>query len=714
MIRVDNRLRFLRSITDSLSVSAEPNKPNVGFVACIEGGVLEAQALLLFESIRHYAGRFRDCPIYALSPRSGHSISERARYKLDKLRVTYIDAVLNTECREYGSANRVAAAAYIEQVHPHEILVILDSDTLFLREPDNVLLPPDVDVAVRPVDVKGMCTAGSADPFDSYWRDLCRCCGVDYEAIPWTESFVDQHRIKASYNGGLVIVRGKLGILRQWADFFFASVRQRLLPYSEDRRFRSGAGWIESSASRLWGSNQAALSLAIWSNTPRVQELLPTYNYPLHLHNEIDAATANAVFPHLVHVHYHWLLEEKYTLNPLFDSAGPLSPRQRDWLGVTTFEQLREADDSNGNRGHRVAQAEVVELADNSRAAGGYSPPPICIAGMHRSGTSMVARLMHCCGVFLGSDDELKQPASDNPEGFWENLQFVRLNEDIIAQYGGKWDAPPAFHARWESAPELSPLRERADELIEEYRRHRRWGWKDPRNSLTLPFWQQVIPDIKVIVCVRNPLEVAPSLFARGDSIEYSPFELWLTYNRQILSAVPSERRLVTHYQSYFEDPGAELRRVLKWLDLHVSDEAISRACARVSASLRHYRMTTSELIVAGLPNELLDLYFRLCAEAGPVYHGFMERDPLPEIEQTAGSFTAKDYAYKLQLMQVGARLMRSEQKLRSLENGVIYLNTKLQSHDTDLASLRPVHRLLKALRAIRTRLWARSRRERS
>ena len=212
------------SPTDLLSVSAEASIPNVGFVACIEGGILEAQALLLFESIRQYAGRFRDCPIYALSPRSGHSISKRARDKLDELKVNYIDVILNTECREYGSANRVAAAAYIEKVYPHEILVILDSDTLFLREPEKILLPPDVDVAVRPVDLKGMCTNGPADLFDSYWRDLCRCCSVDYEGIPWSESFVDRQRIKATYNGGLVVVRGKLGILRQWASFFFASI----------------------------------------------------------------------------------------------------------------------------------------------------------------------------------------------------------------------------------------------------------------------------------------------------------------------------------------------------------------------------------------------------------------------------------------------------------------------------------------------------------
>lgn len=319
-------------------MSVETNTPNVGFVACIEGGVLEAQALLLFESIRLYAGRFRNCPIYALSPRPGHAISIDARSKLDALGITYIDAILNTECQEYGSANRVAAAAYIEEMYPHEILVILDSDTLFLREPERILLPAHVDVAVRPVDVKGMCTVGSADAFDSYWRELCRCCGVEYEEIPWTESFVDRRRIKASYNGGLVIVRANLGIMQRWADFFFASVRQRLTPYAAEWRLRSGVRWIDSTASRLWGSNQAALSLAIWSKTRRVQELPPIYNYPLHQHHQIDSEIVHRVFPHLVHVHYHWLLAEHPARNPLFDSAGPLTLSQHDWLRAAITE----------------------------------------------------------------------------------------------------------------------------------------------------------------------------------------------------------------------------------------------------------------------------------------------------------------------------------------------------------------------------------------
>jgi hypothetical protein len=306
------------------------SQPNLAFVACIEGGVLEAQALILFESIRRYTGRFSDCGIYALSPRPDHAISSAARTKLDQLNVIYIDKILNTDCQEYGSANRVAAAAYVEVTHPHDILVILDSDTLFLREPDKFLLAHDLDVLVRPVDLKGMCTSGPTDPYDKYWQDLCRCCHVDYNEIPDTETFVDRQRIKASYNGGLVVARGNLGILERWANFFFASVRRGLTPYAKEWRLRSGVSWIDSKASKLWGSNQAALSLAIWSTTRRVCESSPTYNYPLHLHDRIDPNVVETVFPHLVHVHYHWLLEDDN--NPLFRSDGPMSSEQQQWL----------------------------------------------------------------------------------------------------------------------------------------------------------------------------------------------------------------------------------------------------------------------------------------------------------------------------------------------------------------------------------------------
>src|SRR4051794_6148952 len=106
---------------------------------------------------------------------------------------------------------------------------------------------------------------------------------------------------------------------------------------------------------------------------------------------------------------------------------------------------------------------------------------PICITGMHRSGTSMVARLLHASGLHLGAESDLMAPQPDNPDGFCEHLKFLAINEDRLNGQGGGWDYPPApeFLA-YEGACGL--LRHRAEALVHEFEGHEPWGWKDPRN----------------------------------------------------------------------------------------------------------------------------------------------------------------------------------------------------------------------------------------
>jgi hypothetical protein len=133
----------------------------------------------------------------------------------------------------------------------------------------------------------------------------------------------------------------------------------------------------------------------------------------------------------------------------------------------------------------------------------------VCICGMHRSGTSMVSNTLSRCGIYLGPEDVLKRAGADNELGFWENDAFVAINDDLLRQVFGGWDAPPVWFNGWENEPHLESLRERARQLIDQHRDRPIWGWKDPRSSLTLPFWKRLIPDLKVVICLRNPLEVA-------------------------------------------------------------------------------------------------------------------------------------------------------------------------------------------------------------
>jgi hypothetical protein len=285
----------------------------VTFVLCIENNAIRTQALLLCESIRRFGGRHCRAPILAVSPRAGLGVDRGTRRTLEAMDVEYVEQPLNIICQEYGSANRVLAAAWAEARASSEWIVVLDSDTMFLDEP---ALPEDADVAVRPVDSKGSTTEGPGDPFEDYWAQLADLQRVSIACLPFVATTDGEHRVRASYNGGLVVVRRDRGILTAWADLFARSVSAGLKPWrNNSMNIYASTGYVGREASEYWGSNQAALALAIWSTTRRVCHYPDTYNVPLHLMMSRPDLRTRRQSP-LVHVHYHSVFTE-----PTYQSA---------------------------------------------------------------------------------------------------------------------------------------------------------------------------------------------------------------------------------------------------------------------------------------------------------------------------------------------------------------------------------------------------------
>jgi hypothetical protein len=245
---------------------------------------------------------------------------------------------------------------------------------------------------------------------------------------------------------------------------------------------------------------------------------------------------------------------------------------------------------------------------------------PVAIAGMHRSGTSMVTRLLNLCGLYLGDEEDLFYIAKDNPEGFWENDKFLKINEEILTSFSAGWDVPPVLEGGWENSPHLTAISQKAKLYIKDISQQPLYGWKDPRNSLTLAFWKKLVPNLKVIICVRNPYEVYLSLAKRGYASSVFSYNLWLAYNQQLMDSTQPGERIFTHYDSFFQNPQAELRRLLGFLEMNVPDETIETACRTVSTHLRHNQSSIHEFYATNPSGKLLDLYREFCLRAGPVY----------------------------------------------------------------------------------------------
>lgn len=228
-------------------------------------------------------------------------------------------------------------------------------------------------------------------------------------------------------------------------------------------------------------------------------------------------------------------------------------------------------------------------------------PDVVCVLGMHRSGTSLVMRAANALGVALGPEEHLMPPVEDNPTGFWEHELLTELNDEILAAFGGSWHDPPPLPPGWEDDPRIEELRLRARRVVaEDFADLPRWGWKDPRACLTLPFWQRVMPPMGYVICLRNPLDVARSLERRNGFPIRKGIDLWLAYLGGALGQTVGQPRLLLFYEDFVEDWRRGLRGLAAFIgrpEQAEQPEVRSTVEAFVAADLRHHRSGLAEVL---------------------------------------------------------------------------------------------------------------------
>jgi len=200
----------------------------------------------------------------------------------------------------------------------------------------------------------------------------------------------------------------------------------------------------------------------------------------------------------------------------------------------------------------------------------------ICVLGMHRSGTSMLARVLNICGLSLGdSIDVVEQDEKSlkgNETGHWENTKFSFINREILTIFTGSdnWQSNPNFPEYWYKDKRLSDTRLKAKKLIKEFdNKYQIWGWKDPRTCLTLPFWQNLLIDRLVfIIPIRDPVDTSTSLYKRNGIDPETGKHLWSIYNEKIVEYTEGHKRIFIEIEKFYNNPIDETKVLIKQLNV--------------------------------------------------------------------------------------------------------------------------------------------------
>jgi hypothetical protein len=183
------------------------NETPITFVCCVESGWLETQTIRMIESLRRWGGSFASATIYAVTPRFGPPIAKSTRQAFDKFQVEYI-YFQNTHQYSWNKfLNKLLALNTVELLAKTEYIGWLDSDLIIVDEPSQLIMSDDKSFVACPSDQLNVSTAGTSDPNEYYWREICKCIDISVETLPWVKSQPEQQPIRFYFNSGVFVYR---------------------------------------------------------------------------------------------------------------------------------------------------------------------------------------------------------------------------------------------------------------------------------------------------------------------------------------------------------------------------------------------------------------------------------------------------------------------------------------------------------------------------
>jgi hypothetical protein len=265
---------------------------------------------------------------------------------------------------------------------------------------------------------------------------------------------------------------------------------------------------------------------------------------------------------------------------------------------------------------------------------------PVIVIGMHRSGTSMITRMLETMGLFVGERKD------DNHEAHF----FMDIDLWLIAQCGGSWEYPAPIYNLVENSGVRALTTDYVAHLLRsprassylgwrKYLRYRDvaklgvpWGWKCPLTTYTLPLWLDIFPEARVIHIYRHGIDVANSLRARMrremrrtwlqelyyrmpalywikpktggfiSSFRCASLEGGLTLWEEYLCEARKHvrnlegRAIELKYEDFLANPATALRQLAAFCNLPLSDKVLEQAARHVKKERAYAYLENSEL----------------------------------------------------------------------------------------------------------------------
>lgn len=258
---------------------------------------------------------------------------------------------------------------------------------------------------------------------------------------------------------------------------------------------------------------------------------------------------------------------------------------------------------------------------------------PVIILGMHRSGTTMITKMLENLGLFVGAEKEINHEA----------LFFWKINNWIFDIHTATPEKP--YNLRYKNPACEQVIAESLAHFIQSGKRQQYlgnlttkysnikemdipYGWKDPKNTYTIDFWSKIFPNPKIIHIYRNPIDAVSSYIERDlalkNKFEWNwkkklkrdflisksfhenfrltnieeGYNLWEEYVIKALSLQADyQNYLLVKYEDFLEQPKIYAQQIAAFAGLNPTDEQIEQEIKNIKSSRSYAFLNNPEYV---------------------------------------------------------------------------------------------------------------------
>jgi hypothetical protein len=288
-------------------------KHQITFVCCVESGALEAQTVRMIESLRRWGGKFKNAPVFAVTPCFGPPIAKKTHQIFDLFQVEYLSFQNKNKYSWNKFLNKPSALAAVEKLVTSESIGWLDSDLLIVDEPELLTLKEGESFLACASD-KNIGSAGPEDPNEQYWQKICSCLGLNLEEVPWIKTEQEGVPIRLYWNSGIFVYRRSTDFAEHYLQTFIQICNSH----------------IASQKAGFFFNDQVALGLTMIKMRIPWRALPYSHNYPMGSKTHKDWYNEELLRAAKI-VHYHDAMWPEFW-DTFIECISKTHPSVADWL----------------------------------------------------------------------------------------------------------------------------------------------------------------------------------------------------------------------------------------------------------------------------------------------------------------------------------------------------------------------------------------------